>query len=150
MPIITIPAENSPELVRPLELTISRVTPDRSYMKHLALLPWVLPQRMLGFIHPYDEDHLVETREPFTLHHAMLYFGGMQMQVVAGGLKAVENPKVVVPFELVDAINIRVYSCDGIIWLRDQSPRFQDLFDNMLMGVLDPPVIEQPSGILRP
>lgn len=150
MPTIEISPENSPNLVPPLKLTISRVTPDRTYMKHLALLPWVLPQRMLGFIHPFDEANLVEMREPFTLHYAMLYFGGMQMQVVAGGVKAAENPKVVVPFELMDPVNIRVYSCDGIIWLRDQSSRFQELFDSMLLGVLDPPVIEQPSGILRP
>lgn len=146
--------DNSPSLTlkvpgaEDLALTIGRLG-SKKYLQHAVLLPWTTPQRLFGFIHP-EQEKLIN-KEPITLFGALAYYGSVGMQQVgADKMRAVEGPKLLLPYDLIAPVDVVLYSCPAVIWIRDQSEAFQQLFDQVLLQTIDPPRIEAPGSLVHP
>lgn len=122
---------------------------DRKWLKHMVLLPWTTPQRLVGFVHPAAEK-LVGTGE-FMLHAAFCYYGSVGMKPIGTEkLQAVEGPKILLPYDLISPVDVRIYSCPNAIWMRDQDERFRDLFNSLLMQQVNPPMVATPPSLVTP
>jgi hypothetical protein len=82
-------------------------------------------------------------QEPFVLHAACMYNANHALQPVNGNqMRVVEGPKITLPYDLIDPMNIRIYRCPSAIFLADQTPKARELFASMLIQVLAPTQIE--------
>lgn len=131
-----------------LKLVLSRLG-SKQYLQHAVLLPWTTPQRLFGFIHPAQEANI--NKEPITLFGALAYYGSVGMQPVGQDkMRAVEGPKLLLPYDLISPIDLVLYSCPSAIWLRDQSDGFREMFDQILLQTVDPPRIAAPGSLVVP
>lgn len=134
----------------PITLEFDILDRERTWLKYMVMLPWMTPQRMVGFVHPAAEPYINGT--PFVLHGAFVYYGSVGMQQVAEGrMQVAEGPKILLPYDLISPVDVQVHTCPSVIWVRDQSDHFQSLFNSLLMQQVNPPRIElAPGPLLRP
>lgn len=116
----------------------------KPWVQRMVLLPWTTPQRLLGFVHPAADKDV--GHKPFLLHGAFAYYGSVGMQQIAPDkIRAVEGPKILLPYDLITPVDVQIYTCPMVIWIREQNERFQELFGSLLMQQMNPPRIEIPS-----
>ena len=121
---------------------------DFSYLRHAVLLPWTTPQRILGFIHPADEEKV--GRESFTLHSCFAFYASISVQQMGpNAFRPVEGPKMLLPFEMISPITLQVHECPTVIWMREQDLAFQEMMHILLTQLVDPPRIQAAGGIIK-
>lgn len=126
-----------------------RINPaDREleWMQYVVLLPWTAPQRVIGFVHPEAK----VGKEPFTLFSAHMYNAQHGIRSNGAGQIAVEEgPKLVLPYDLIGPIDMRIHRCPSSIHMKDQPKTMQAFFAQMILQVMAPTKIElpQPGGI---
>lgn len=119
----------------------------KKWLQQMILLPWATPQRLVGFVHPSAEKDVGESE--FLLHATFAYYGSVGMKPIGPDkLQAVEGPKILLPYDLISPVDVRIYSCPSAIWLRDQDERFQELFTGLAMQQINPPQVIVPPAIL--
>lgn len=126
----------------PVVVVLDELDRRNSWMQHVVLLPWTTPQRLLGFVHP---DAKIG-KEPFVLHAAFMFTGGMTVQPVKDGRVAViPNPQLVLPYELISVVDVRIHHCPSSIHMVDQAPEFQQFIAGLMRRHLFPPILEAPA-----
>ena len=129
----------------PVTLNIGVTT--RSYLDHAVLLPWMSPQRALGFVHPADEEKI--GKAPFTLHSSLAFYSSVgAQQVGANAFRPVEGPKMLLPWELISSLTIQVYDCPSAIFIREQDEAFKEMIHSLFVQLVDPPRIQAPAGVI--
>jgi hypothetical protein len=124
---------------QPYKVIINPADKEHAWLDHVILLPWVAPQRLIGFIHPENDPE----KGPFVLHSACMYNAQHGLQPVGPAqTRVVEGPKIVLPYDLISPMAVRIYRCPSAIYMRDQDKNTRDLFAAMLIQVLAPTKIE--------
>lgn len=122
-----------------VKIELDELDRRNTWLKHVVLLPWTTPQRLIGFVHPAAE----VGSEPFTLHTAYTFVGGLQVQQMPNGkVGVVPTPRLTLPYELVTPVDIRIYHCLSAIWVKEQAQDFQDFIAALMRQQFFPPVVE--------
>lgn len=148
---ISLTHPNEPEIILDFEpLTANK----GEWLKHVVLLPWTTPTRLVGFVHPAAEKDIDVA--PFTLFAAMSYYASVGMQPLEGNnnkIRIVEGPKAVLPVDLIAPADIRIGSrVPSWMFLRDQSEDWVNIMKAMFMKTLVVSEIEAPPPgmIIKP
>lgn len=118
---------------------------DGKWLERVLILPWTTPTRMIGFIHPADEQNI--DVNPFMLFATFSYYASVGMQPVGENkMRVAEGPKAVLPVDLVGPIDLRVgKNCPTWMFLRDQGDEWKNLLTEMLLKqIMPPPLVEAP------
>jgi len=138
---------DDPAQPKPFKVVINPADRKHEWLDHVVLIPWAAPQRLIGFVHP---DAKVG-REPFMLHRACMYNAQHALQQAGENqLRVVEGPKIVLPYDVIAPMDVRIYNCPSAIWMRDQVPAARDLFASMLLQIHAPSKIVPATGPLPP
>ncbi len=111
-----------------------------TWMDQAVLVPWTAPHRLFGWVHP---DAKPET-EPFVLHGAFIYVGTVGMQQVdSTKVRAVEGPKLLLPYDMISQVDMDIYRCPSLVWMRKQGAEMRELFVSLVsMHVLPKSMID--------
>ena len=112
------------------------------WIKHVVLLPWTTPTRLVGFVHPDAEKHIGNA--PFTLFAAFSFYSQVMMQPQGKGVAVSEGPKLILPYEMMSPLDMHIgATCPSWVFLREQAQAVQELFTALLLQNILPKQIEE-------
>lgn len=131
----------------PLRVVFDPLDRKDTWMEHAVLVPWATPDRLFGWVHPAAKPG----NEHFMLHAAFIYKASVGMQRVdENRLRVVEGPRMLLPYDLISRVDIDIFHCPSLIWMKRQGPEMKKIFSDFVKQHVMPRselVVAQPGDI---